>query len=68
MASAAVSAPDSLHASPAAAARSKRGRRIIFRPTLDQLRQGVFEGTEASATHDGITLAKESGGSHRPGG
>ena len=68
MASAAVSAPDSLHASPAAAAPSKRGRRIIFHPTLDQLRQGVFEGAEVSAGQDGITLAKESGGSHLPSG
>ncbi|MYA79349.1 MAG: hypothetical protein F4X39_02320, partial [Acidobacteriia bacterium] len=68
MASAAGSAPGSLHASPPSAAGAKRGRRVLFHPTPDRLRQGVFEDTEVKAAQDGITLAKGPGGSHRPAG
>ena len=68
MASAAVSAPGSLHASTHASAGAKRGRRVLFQPTPDRLRQGLFEGAEVNAAHDGITLAKGPGGSHRPAG
>ena len=68
MASAAVSAPGPLHASTHAAAGAKRGRRVLFQPAPDRLRQGVFEDTEVNAAHDGITLTRGPGGSHRPAG